>query len=737
MPLISTFNPMTRLPLLLLTIASFAYPAMGTKVTPNPGLFFWTDVVNNENGLFESEAFGWLMYDGHPKVHLYNHGWWEIGAGTIEGFWAYDYALETWLWTSREAYPNYYDESHQTWMQFDLSTKPAREATDLTLSRKITLSPTPGTITVLNLTGNPEFTGFFHSTPNGTTILNAESSGGSFSVDQYTGLIKDGVPAIIVTFNSNYPEHPYSFIAGEYYLNFDIYGEYVRISFSGPDVPGSTFAYIPRTSLSGTSPQFAAAFSDEIDIRQVADELVLGGIENLIKWGWNLIPFIPDIGGLKDLETRLRSIRHDVDALLVHIEEGTTQWLESNPSGNLVEQSYQDVYSSILSPHPYASDTLLIEGQDRLDESVQIERQYADTLGSITDESGTVVDQEKFLIKGQVLDGLVIPGNPVPHQPIYLFAGPDQSTHTNSNGEFVFMVPEGNYSVEVQSEDYVFQYFFEQPFQVPSEDAKNLLIYRKDYLRPDLMIVDAKAKRRYGAAGQEDFWIDYLIQNNGNATTKGQDMGAFVISTDYECMVGGSCSYTIGGGPNIQAGIEPGGTGWVRANFTIPDWYDPGSKVYTMGLVWMGAINDWSVKTALPKVQFAICDGTYDGLPVSLPGWALDFTWEDTNGDAVSPGTSTIFNFFSNGGISAYDSDTGQPQLTPVSYSWSSNGSTAILEMQFDNNTNGQVITGTSTYVITWDTGCGGTYTGDVEFFVNGSRLHGSGSGFFMLKQSQ
>ena len=95
----------------------------------------------------------------------------------------------------------------------------------------------------------------------------------------------------------------------------------------------------------------------------------------------------------------------------------------------------------------------------------------------------------------------------------------------------------------------------------------------------------------------------------------------------------------------------------------------------------------------------------------------------------------TIFNFFSDGGISAYDSDTGQPQLTPSSYTWSSNGATAILEMQFNNNTNGQIITGSSTYFITWEEGCGGTYTGEVNFNVNGTPMQGSGSGFFMLKQ--
>ena len=540
-------------------------------------------------------------------------------------------------------------------------------------------------------------------------------------------------------------------VYGDYtisYSQYDAQYNIARVNITGPSgtlmnqfvdlgplpQPGLTFAKL------STSPSFL----DEDNLwPQVRDEYIIPVLEHLQRFSLNLLPVLPSFS-LVELAQRIEESYADLNSFVDNLSNGVTDTFQSDG----FSQSEGTPLDFVQNPYAFdqydGPQALLDEERERLDDSTDIVRQEADLINDIRDASGTVVSEQRYFIRGRVIDHLASFGQPVPGVEIYLFAGPDQTTASNSSGEFGFLIGPGNYTIEARRPGIGFTYSTSQPFSVEAvlqnpatynNQGKpiHIEVYQSSYLQADLQVVSITAQRKFVGVG-ETIWFDYAVSNYGAGPNSCDGANEFIFSTDYQCMKSGSCS--IGGFSGSQnVVIQPGETGTFRSYLTVPSNWLPGDKIYTGG-----AIHDncQSPKTFhSPVVQAVICDGNFDTLPSSLTGYVLNFNWEDTYGQ-IDPGTATDFRFFLDGTVNAYDSDTGSPQLSPDSYTYQRNGDTATVTFYFNNTTGNQTVTGTSVYNITLEGKCGGSFNGTVQYTVNNggviTNVDAGGTGFFLIK---
>ncbi|MEX0324980.1 MAG: carboxypeptidase regulatory-like domain-containing protein [Puniceicoccaceae bacterium] len=535
---------------------------------------------------------------------------------------------------------------------------------------------------------------------------------------------------------------------GDYTISYNNYlpvENIAMVSITGPGV-SILNKYVELGPVPEATTQFARLSvmnTEEPDLeQQVRDEYILPILEDLQRFSLNLLPVLSDLS-IVELGQLIEEGWEDLNGFVNNWTNGI--------AGEYQADGFADEEDSLLgyvaNPYTFISfdgpEAMLNEERDRLDDASDIARQEGDTIQDIKDTDGIVVSEQRYFIRGRVIDNVANFGQPVPGVEIYLFAGPDQTTGSNSDGEFGFLIGPGNYTIEARKPGVGFTYSTSQPFSVEEvlQNPANytnqgkpihIEVYQSSYLQADLEIVSITPERRFVGAG-ETIWFDYEVRNNGSGPNS-CDAHQFIFSTDYQCMTSGSCSISGStGSQNVI--IQPGETGVFRSYLTIPSNWVPGDKIYTGGAIYD---NCQSPKIFYsPVVQAVICDGNFDTLPASLTGLVLNFNWEETTG-AIDPGTSTDFRFFLDGTVNAYDSDTNSPQLSPDSYTYQRNGDTATVTFIFDNTTGNQTVTGTSIYNIILEGKCGGSFTGTVQYTVNNggfiTNVDAGGSGFFLIK---
>lgn len=537
---------------------------------------------------------------------------------------------------------------------------------------------------------------------------------------------------------------------GDYTISYSRYEAEYNIAFvniSGPSV--YVGQYVELGPLPGTAGGFSKLSlqtfnAEEPDLeQQVRDEYIIPILSDLQRFSLNLLPVLGNLD-LADLAELIEQGWEDINSFVSNWSNGVTDVYQADGFNDMANQAWSTADDPYLLRYYDGPQTLLDEPRDRLDPDAEISRQDTDNIRDIKDADGIVVSEQRYFVRGRVVDYLANFGQPVPGVEIYLFAGPDQTTSSNSDGEFGFLIGPGNYTIEARRPGIGFTYSTSQPFSVEqviqspanyNNQGKpiHIEVYQSSYLKADLQVVSITPERKFVGVG-ESIWFDYTVTNYGSGPNSCDGANEFIFSTDYQCMVGGSCS--IGGFSGSQnVIIQPGETGTFRSYLTVPSNWMPGDKIYTGGAIYDDC---QSPKTFYsPVVQAVICDGNFDTLPASLVGHVLNFNWEDTYG-AIDPGTATDFRFFLDGTVNAYDSDTGSPQLSPDSYTYQRNGDTATITFNFNNTTGNQTVTGTSVYNIVLEGKCGGSFTGTVQYTVNNggaiTNLDAGGTGFFLIK---